>query len=100
MEVVTKLVGESLKLNCGDHTSLPEATVTWSRRDPVIESQQINLGDNVVSSVESGLLYFRSLTASHSGLYVCVVTNALTNSNVMGSYKLEVNGQYTSFTYY
>lgn len=91
---VTKSKGESLKLDCGDYTSVPEASVTWSRRDCDLNTQQLNLGDNVVTSVDSRTLYFRSLTGSHNGCYQCVVTNGLATNNIMGSYELVVNGEY------
>lgn len=96
-QMVTRSVGESLKLDCGDYNSLPVATVTWSKRDCDIDSLQLSLGNNVVTSVESGSLYFRSLTVSHRGCYQCVVTNGLTSSNIMGSYRLEVNGGFITF---
>lgn len=91
-QIVTKSVGDSLQLNCGDYNSLPAATVTWSKRDPTTDVQE-SLGNNVVFSVESGMLYFRSLTISHSGVFQCVVTNSLTNNNIRGSYILTVNGE-------
>jgi len=91
-KMVTRLVGDSLQLNCGDYSSLPAATVTWSKRDRTTRVQE-NLGEDVVFSVESGMLYFRRLTLSHSGLFECVVTNSLTNNNIRGSHILIVNGK-------
>ena len=89
--VVTGSVGELLRLDCGDYSSLPEAAVTWSKIDCVINTQ-LNPGENVVSSVESGSLYLRSLTKSHEGCYQCGVANSVAGTSFMGSYVLEVNG--------
>ena len=94
--MITKLVGESLLLECGEYSSLPAATVTWVRRDPVTAFQRPSPGDNVVTSIETGLLYFRSLTTSHDDLYQCVITNSLTTNNIVGSYILQVNGKRTA----
>ena len=91
-QIVTKSIGDSLQLNCGDYNSLPAATVTWSKRDSTSGAQQ-SLGNNVVFSVGSVMVYFRSLTISHSGRFECVVTNSLTNNNIKGSYILTVNGE-------
>ena len=90
-EVVTGTVEELLKLDCGDYSSLPEATVTWSKIDCVI-NQQLTLGENVVTSVETGSLYLRRLTKSHEGCYQCGVANSVTGTGFMGSYVVEVNG--------
>lgn len=94
--VITKFLGDWLQLNCGVFESLPTATVTWSKRDRTTNVQE-NLDDNVIPSVKSGMLYFRSLTVSHSGYYQCVVTNSLTDNNIMGSYTVIVNGEFVSF---
>ena len=91
-EKITKSAGDTLMLECGQYTSLPEATVTWVRRDEVTDIQKQSLGDNVATSVESGILYFRNLTKSHNDLYQCVISNSLTGTNRMGSYILTVNG--------
>ena len=92
-QMVTKSEGDSLKLDCGEYSSLPEATVTWVRRHPLTDVQRQSLGDNVVASVESGILFFRNLTTSHDDLYQCSITNSLTGSNIVGSYRLVVNGK-------
>ena len=89
--VVTGSVGELLRLDCGDYSSLPEATVTWSKIDCEINSQ-LSLGNDVITSVESGSLYLRSLTKSHEGCYQCGVANSVAGTSFMGSYVLEVNG--------
>lgn len=96
---ITRFVGESLKLDCGQINSLPEATVTWSRRDRVTNVQELSLGNDVVLSVNSGTLYFRSITESHDGIYQCLVTNSLTSNSIPGSYDLTVNGELVSFSY-
>lgn len=92
-QMVTGLVGGSLKLDCGDYGSLPVSTVTWSKTDCEIINTRLSLGENVITSIVSGSLYFRRLTASHSGCYHCTVTNTLTYSNLIGSYTLYVNGK-------
>ena len=84
-------------LDCGEYSSLPEATITWVRRDPMTDVQQV-FGDNVAISVSSGILYFRSLTTSHNDLYQCVITNSLTGNSIAGSYILRVNGEFVLFT--
>ena len=89
---VTRLVGDSLQLNCGEFSSVPEASITWVRRDPLTDVQKGSLGDNVVTSI-SGILYFRSLKKSHNDLYRCSVENSVTGTTVMGSYILSVNGK-------
>ena len=95
--MVTASVGELLKLNCGEYSSLPSATVTWSKSDCEINSQ-LSLGDNVVTSVESGSLYFRRLTTSHAGCFRCAVTNSVSRDTLIGSYELTVNGKFASFS--
>ena len=97
-EMVTKSAGDTLMLDCGEYSSLPEATVTWVRRDSVTDVQKQVLGDNVATSVSSGILYFRSLTTSHNDIYQCVITNSLTGSSIAGSYILTVNGEFVLFT--
>ena len=96
-KMITGSVGESLKLDCGEFSSLPSATVTWIKRECGIENSQLSLGDNVVvASVESRSLYFRSLTASHAGCFHCSVTNS--GIPLTGSYVLTVNGKFASFS--
>ena len=95
---VTKSAGDTLMLGCGEYNSVPEATVTWIRRDLVTDIQKQSLGDNVATSVESGILYFRNLEKSHNGLYQCVISNSLTDNSIVGSYILTVNGEYVHYS--
>lgn len=92
-QMVTRSAGDTLVLDCGMYTSLPEASVTWVRRDPVTNVQKQSLGENVATSVESGILYFRSLAKSHDDLYQCGISNSLTDNSLGGSYILTVNGE-------
>ena len=96
--MITGSVGELLKLDCGEYSSLPSATVTWSKVICDSNTQLGNLGDNVVTSVESGSLYFRSLTTSHAGCFWCAVTNTVSSFTETGSYELTVNGKFASFS--
>ena len=91
-QMVTRSVGEPLQLDCGEFSSVPEASITWVRRNPLTNIQKGSLGDNVVTSI-SGLLYFRSLEASHNDLYECSILNRVTGTTVVGSYILSVNGK-------
>ena len=95
--MVTGSVGELLKLDCGEYSSLPSATVTWSKSDCELNTQ-LSLGENVVTSVESGSIYFRSLTTSHAGCFRCTVTNSVSGITLTGSYELIVNGKFVSFS--
>ena len=96
--MVNGIVGELLKLDCGEYSSLPSATVTWSKIFCELDTQLRSFGDNVVTSVESGSLYFRSLTTSHAGCFRCAVTNNVSDITLIGSYVLTVNGKFVSFS--
>ena len=90
---ITRAIGETLELNCGEYTSLPGASVSWSKRDSITNVQQPTLGGQTVQSIETGNLFFRSLTESDSGIFQCVVTNSLTDNSLQGSYHLNVTGK-------
>lgn len=90
---ITKAVGETLELNCGEYASSPPASVTWSKRDSITDVQQPTLGEQTVQSIRTNNLIFRSLTESDSGIFRCVVTNSLAGNSLQGSYRLTVMGK-------
>ena len=98
--MITGSVGELLKLDCGEYSSLPSATVTWSKWDCDASKQLSSLGENIVFSLEPENLYIRSLTSSHTGCFQCTVRNSVSGSSLEGSYRLIVNGKFASFSVY
>ena len=95
--MITGSVGESLKLDCGEYSSLPSSSVTWSKINCDTNKQlSSGLGENIVISVEPENLYVRSLTTSHTGCFQCAVRNSVSGSSLIGSYRLTVNGKFAS----
>ena len=82
-QAITRAVGESLELNCGQYNSFPAASVSWTKRDSITGGQQSSLGDTV-QIIGTGNLFFRSLTVSDSGIFRCVVTNDYTENSLRG----------------
>ena len=93
-KMITGSVGESLKLDCGEYSSLPSASVTWVKNIFCERDTQMgSLGENVVTSLEFGSLYIRSLTTSHTGCFQCTVRNSVSGDTSRGRYVLTVNGK-------
>jgi len=90
---ITRAVGETLELNCGEYTSYPAASISWTKRDSITGTQQSSLGEDTVQIIGTGNVFFRSLTVSDSGIFRCVVTNDYTENSLQGSYVLTVTGK-------
>ena len=99
-KMITGSVGELLKLDCGEYSTLPSSTVRWNKFDCDTNQQQRSLGENIIFSLEPENLYIRSLTSSHTGCFQCTVRNSVSGSSLEGSYRLIVNGKFASFSVY
>ncbi|KAA8585674.1 hypothetical protein FQN60_004368 [Etheostoma spectabile] len=79
-------LSHSLRTKVGGRVSVPQPTVTWNRKDGVLDAGAVSL--------PSGSLWITNVSPKHQGTYSCTATNAIGRSTA--STVLQVYGPYSA----